>query len=443
MIRSLILCAAAFLLPLSACSRNDGAAEPVAAQPSDEEAKMTVISGEMTYRQRIALPANAVAVAELRAGEAETGTLVAEQRIELGGKQVPVPFSIEADSAKIIAGEDYYVRAAIAVDGAYSWVSPPAPVDLSDGDAAIGTLLLAQNTALAFASSYACGDKQVSIGIKGDVMTLQIDGESFALHPVVTSSGSKYEATGDASTYFWTKGDSALLSLHGVAYPECVIRGENDGAAQDEKGAGRAYKARGNEPGWSLSITDTMIVLLADYGERRIAAPKPAPEEGDGFTRYAVPAEELIVTIEHKPCADDATGMPYPDRVSVALGDRAFNGCGGEPASLLTGGEWVVEDIDNGGVIDSSRATLNFGEDGRVSGRGSCNTYSAPYTLTGEGLSFGNAAATLKACAPALMMQEQRFFDALSSVVRFEIDETGALILFAPDGRRLLARREG
>lgn len=110
-------------------------------------------------------------------------------------------------------------------------------------------------------------------------------------------------------------------------------------------------------------------------------------------------------------------------------------------AASLVGGEWVIEDINGGGVIDNSRASLMFGEDGRVSGMGSCNNYNAGYTLTGEGLSFSRAAATLRACAPALMDQEQKFFDTLAKVSGFSIDETGALILTAPDGGTILARR--
>ncbi len=439
MSRPLFLCAA-IPLCLAACNQTESPGEPVSSQPGTEAAESVMISGEMTYRERIAAPDNAVAVAELRAGEPETGALIAEQRIDLDGRQVPIPFTIEASRADIEAGANHYVRAGIAVDGAYSWVSEPRPVDLSGGDAVIGTLLLAQHKALAFASAYACGAKPVVIGIRGDVMRLQIDGEEFELHPAVTASGSKYEASGDPSTYFWTKGETALLSLHGVAYPECVM---SDGAADEDSGDQReqAYKARGNEPGWSLTITDKSIVLLADYGERRIAAPKPEEEEGDGFSRYSVPAEDLVVTIRRERCADDATGMPYPDTVTVALGDRAFNGCGGEPADLLLGEEWVVEDINKGGIIDSSRATLAFTAEGGVSGRSSCNTYSGSYALTGEGLSFGPAAVTEMACAPALMMQEARFLEALGNVERFEIDETGALILHASEGRSILARR--
>lgn len=107
----------------------------------------------------------------------------------------------------------------------------------------------------------------------------------------------------------------------------------------------------------------------------------------------------------------------------------------------LTGAEWVVEDINGAGVIDNSHASLLFGEDGTLSGSGSCNRYGARYTLKGARLTIASPAATLMACAPALMDQERKFFDALSKASSYAIDETGALVLTAPDGGRILARR--
>lgn len=118
-----------------------------------------------------------------------------------------------------------------------------------------------------------------------------------------------------------------------------------------------------------------------------------------------------------------------------------LNGCGGDPAALLQGGEWVVEDLRGGGIVDRSRITLNFGTDGRVGGAASCNRYTAAYALSGEGLTISKAAATMMACAPALMQQERLFLDLLAQVRHFTLDATGALVLHAADGRTISARR--
>ena len=150
------------------------------------------------------------------------------------------------------------------------------------------------------------------------------------------------------------------------------------------------------------------MTLVTQSGEKRVA-PTPAAQRTNAFTRYATRIEgsDVTATIFNRPCQDTMTGMPHPYAVEVVLDGKKLTGCGGDPATLLQGREWVVEDINGKGIIDRSRATLNFGADGRVSGRSSCNNYTAQYTLTGEGLTVSKAAGTMMACEPALMQQEQ------------------------------------
>jgi heat shock protein HslJ len=135
------------------------------------------------------------------------------------------------------------------------------------------------------------------------------------------------------------------------------------------------------------------------------------------------------------------SGMPHPNEVVVVFDGKRLNGCGGDPAALLQGAEWVVEDINGAGVIDGSRVTLNFVSGQRISGRASCNAYTGAYTLTGETLTISNTGVTMMACAPALMQQENLFLDVLKNVQGFALAADGALILRAGDGRTLTARR--
>ena len=135
------------------------------------------------------------------------------------------------------------------------------------------------------------------------------------------------------------------------------------------------------------------------------------------------------------------SGLPYPQTVTLQIDSERLEGCGGQPGELLQGAEWVVEDIDGKGVVDFSRATLSFKEDGQLAGLASCNSYAAVFELTGEGLTIGPARNTRRACAPALNDQEQRFLSILAEVQSFEISETGALILRTPAGQSVTARR--
>ncbi len=106
-------------------------------------------------------------------------------------------------------------------------------------------------------------------------------------------------------------------------------------------------------------------------------------------------------------------------------------------------GTWVVEDIARRGIIDASRMTLEFDEPGRIAGSAGCNRYTATLAMD-DGLSIGPIAATRRMCPEALMTQEQRFLDALSSVNRYEVDETGALLLSAEgeESPSIIARAE-
>jgi heat shock protein HslJ len=102
------------------------------------------------------------------------------------------------------------------------------------------------------------------------------------------------------------------------------------------------------------------------------------------------------------------------------------------PAKVLelAGTSWQVDDIDGGGVIDASNVTLVFPEDGKVVGSAGCNRYFGSVQIDGGTVSFGEAGATMMACPEALMNQERRFFDAIGSIVRGEVDADGRLMLF-------------
>ncbi len=105
-------------------------------------------------------------------------------------------------------------------------------------------------------------------------------------------------------------------------------------------------------------------------------------------------------------------------------------------------GAWRIEDVDAGGVIDSSRLEVTFGADGRVSGHAGCNTFSGGYTRTGATIDIGPLVSTRRACAAeALMLQEARVLGSLEAAVAVAWSPDGALILSGPTRSRLLLRR--
>lgn len=198
-----------------------------------------------------------------------------------------------------------------------------------------------------------------------------------------------------------------------------------------------AYRAVGNEPGWSATIANGRMVMLLDYGERKIDV---AIDSRPSFNGHRYSGGKAVLDVTHQLCKNVMSGMNYPDRATAMVDGKTFQGCGGDPVSLLTGEEWVVEDIGGKGIIDSSRATMRFA-DGQVNGRASCNTYGAATTFTGEGFGVGPIRSTRMACAPALMNQEAFFLDILAKAARFDFSEDGALLIEDSQGRRITARR--
>ena len=78
-----------------------------------------VISGTVSYRERIALPENAVVTVTLEdisLADAPS-TVIATQEFTTDGKQVPFAFELSYDNNKIKVNHRYNMRATIHVDG--------------------------------------------------------------------------------------------------------------------------------------------------------------------------------------------------------------------------------------------------------------------------------------------------------------------------------------
>ena len=83
------------------------------------------VSGTVTYRQRVALPASAVVTIQLldvsRADAA--AVVIAEQKLTTNGAQVPIPFSVAYQPSQIQANGSYAVQASIAINGQRRYIN--------------------------------------------------------------------------------------------------------------------------------------------------------------------------------------------------------------------------------------------------------------------------------------------------------------------------------
>ncbi len=422
-----LLIVAASLAVLAGCASDPGT---VLATPESRQAETLLIKGALTYRERIALPPRSRARLELREGATGDGAVVAEQAIELGGRQVPIRFELAVSRDKLVAGRQYSLLGQIVAEAGPRWTSQQVSVDATAATTDLGTLVLVQARHYVSPARLRCGEQFVSVDYSREPVRMMVSGETFDLRAVLAASGAKYAASGDPSTTLWNKGESSMVSVRGKAYPEC------------SPAADAVFSAHGNEPGWLLKISDTEITLETDYGQKRITVARPEPVATAEFRRYSArtPDGELDVTIVDQPCRDSMSGMPHPQSVRVLVDGRELQGCGGDPAALLHG-PWVVEEIDSTGIIEGARPTLNFTAEGRVSGKASCNSYSGRYVLSGEGLRIGPTAATMMACEPRMMQQEQAFLARLETIRRFDLAADSALLLISEDQRSIKARR--
>lgn len=104
----------------------EGEAKPVSA----------TVTGVVTYRQRIALPPNAVVEVKLQdVSRADAAAIVLdEQIIQTNGKQVPIPFTLKYDPAKINPSYSYAVSARILVDGKLRWINTARHAVITGGN---------------------------------------------------------------------------------------------------------------------------------------------------------------------------------------------------------------------------------------------------------------------------------------------------------------------
>ena len=142
----LVASALTLFFALAACSNEP--ATPAAGTPTGADAaqgvsmstQRTTIAAELFYRERIALPPGAVAVATVEI--AGSDTVVAETRDELDGQSVPVSVTLDVDQSQVLQDAELFFRGSIEVDGKIEWQSEPQPVDLISETIDLGSVML-------------------------------------------------------------------------------------------------------------------------------------------------------------------------------------------------------------------------------------------------------------------------------------------------------------
>ncbi len=216
-----------------------------------------------------------------------------------------------------------------------------------------------------------------------------------------------------------------------------------DGAARSDSLA-LPWVATGTEPGWRLEIAQDELTLEAYYGETRLTAPTPEPRRRDGALTYRTRTSDhrLAIEIRDRYCTNAMSGKPFPAAVVVTLDGDTFDGCGGDPAELLTGPPWEVRSLDGTTPAPAHGPTLRFSAGGSFTGDDGCSRYRGTYTITGIGVAIRELEVAREDCAPGRAELARRFQHILSTAERFHLEQDGRrLVLESVEGARLEATR--
>ncbi|MGL6026740.1 MAG: YbaY family lipoprotein [Vibrio sp.] len=106
-------------------------------ESSQEQDKMQSITGTVAYRERIALPDNALVTVYLQdVSLADAPAIViAKQNFITNGSQIPLAFNLSYDRSKIDPSHRYSVSARIELDGTPRFISDSHYAVITDADA--------------------------------------------------------------------------------------------------------------------------------------------------------------------------------------------------------------------------------------------------------------------------------------------------------------------
>jgi uncharacterized lipoprotein YbaY/phosphoglycolate phosphatase-like HAD superfamily hydrolase len=220
------------------------------------------ITGTVAYRQRIALPPDAVVHVRLEdVSKADApSTLVSDARVPTEGRQVPIPFRLAYDASKIDASHTYHLRASILSGGSVLFTTTQAYPVLTQGAGREAQIILQQ----------ASGGAQPSVGANPpSAGSVALEGPRWRLVELGSASAIDSEVGPGAGIMFVGK-DHSIAANTGV------------------NGLGGTYSLTGDR----LAITTGVMTMMA--------GPEPLMKQEQAFlaalkrvTSYRISATTL------------------------------------------------------------------------------------------------------------------------------------------------------
>lgn len=179
---------------------------------------------------------------------------------------------------------------------------------------------------------FRCGDRWISTGFDGRMLTLYLEDRLVRLSPAVSDSGARFS---DANNEFWVYSASAATLILDGGAPSTCTGTDSPSPWEAARRRGMAFRALGTEPGWVVEVESgdrPALRATLDYGERTESFATTEPLEGaEGFRgRREGLIFELALTRER--CSDGMSDIVYPVAVRLVLvenaGRRELRGCG-------------------------------------------------------------------------------------------------------------------
>jgi len=413
------------------------------------------LHGTATYRERMALPADAVFEAQLQdVSRADApATVLARARLEPAGSP-PFRFEIAYDDAAVQAGRRYVVRATVRQGDRLLFTTDRVYPVLDGRNAPLDLLLVSAR------GGRPPGSATGSLG----KLPASFEGElPGAGNPVVWHVDLLPEGRFRMRLTHVGRPEPNRFDDIGRWLPErggrIVLRGQRealvylaplDGGAALRKldSAGKPIESAHNdrlarlpqfapiEPrlpltGMFSTLADAAGITLCADGQRIPVAMEGDYQALEAAYRSAAskPGQPLLASFDGLIAQRPSMEASQPPRATVVV-ERFANvwpreTCGNTLAdSPLRGTYWKLVRLGDSPVSAGARqreAHLIFANDAaRVSGSGGCNRLTGGFELEGDKLHFSRIAGTLMACGEGVE-QEKRFIDALGQVERYRI----------------------
>lgn len=413
------------------------------------------LQGTALYRERIALPPDAVFVAELHdVSRADAPSeVIGRATLDPAGNP-PFRFEIGYDDAALVPGHRYAVRANVSHQGQPRFTTienypvldgRDAPLNIMLVSARGGKTPVAESSALDLPASY-----EGEFPGANSLIVWHLDLLPEGRYRLRSTYRDKPEPNGFDELGRWRNSpDTGWLELFRSNDQPLYFAQQPDGALRKLDAAGNPIASMHNdrlqrlpepvliEPRLALSgmfsyLADAaMITLCADGSKLPVAmeADYKALEAAYLQARQQ-PGQALLVNVEgliaQRPSAEES----QPPRATLVV-ERYVSvspreSCG-QPLtdSPLRGTYWKLVRLGNNTPVELAEKQqephlIFSAEQPRISGSGGCNRIMGSFELDDDKLRLGQRAGTMMACLEGMEL-EQQFLNALTKVERYRI----------------------